>query len=134
MLNHWTGMGRLTADPTFKMTQSGTSVVTFTVAIDRNIKSKDGERGTDFINVVAWNKTAEFIGTWFKKGSMIAVEGTVQTRSYTANDGSKRYVTEIIAERVHFAGGKKETTTGNTTSADTSAFDNYEPDFNDMPF
>lgn len=106
MLNHWTGMGRIVATPELKSTQSGTSVTSFTVAIDRGYKGQDGNKQTDFISVVAWRQTAEFVCRYFQKGSMICVEGEINTRSYTAQDGNKRTVTEVVAERVHFTGEK----------------------------
>ena len=81
-------MGRLTADPELKTTQSGVSVTSFSVAVDRAYRSKDQERQTDFINCVAWRQTAEFITRYFHKGNRIALQGSLQSRSYTANDGS----------------------------------------------
>lgn len=115
-LNHWVGMGRLTAKPELKTTPSGVSVATFSIAVDRDYKAQNGEKQTDFISVVAWRQTAEFVTKWFDKGSMICVEGSLQTRSYTAQDGTKRIVTEVIADKVHFTGEKKDTATPSTTA------------------
>ena len=106
-LNKWIGMGRLTADPELKQTTSGVSVTQFSIACNR-VPSKEGEQKADFINIVAWRNTAEFVARYFKKGRMICVVGKVQTRSYDASDGSKRYVTEIVADEVFFTGEKKE--------------------------
>lgn len=110
-LNHWVGMGRLTAKPELKTTPSGVSVATFTIAVDRDYKSQSGEKQTDFIQIVAWRQTAEFVTKYFDKGSLICVEGSLQVRSYNAQDGSKRFITEIMASGVHFTGEKRETAT-----------------------
>ena len=107
MLNKATIIGRLTKDPESKSLSSG-SVANFTVAVDRTYKNKDGERETDFIPVVAWNKTAELVTRYLQKGSMLAVSGRIQTRSYDGTDGIRRYVTEIVAEEVHFLSPKSE--------------------------
>ena len=108
MLNKATIIGRLTKDPESKPLSSG-SVANFTVAVDRTFKNKDGERETDFIPVVAWNKTAELVTRYLQKGSMLAVSGRIQTRSYDGTDGIRRYVTEIVADEVHFLSPKSET-------------------------
>ena len=105
MLNKVQLQGRLTADPELKTTQSGTPVTAFTIAVDRDY-SKDKE--ADFINIVAWKQKAEFVTRYFGKGKMIIVDGRLQVRKYQANDGSNRYVTEVIADNVHFAGDKTE--------------------------
>lgn len=101
--------GRLTADPELKQTQSGISVVTFTVAVNRQY-SKDEQREADFLNVTAWRTTADFVARYFKKGSAICVCGSLRTRSYTAQDGSSRHVTEILADDVMFVDSKDEAT------------------------
>lgn len=100
-------MGRLTASPELKQTQSGLSVTSFSIAIDRRFKT-DGEKQTDFINCVAWRQTAEFITKYFTKGAMIAVEGTIQTRKYTDKNGNDRTATEVVVNQTHFCGGKQE--------------------------
>lgn len=107
MLNTAIIMGRLTADPELRTTQTGLSVTSFTVAVDRNYKSGD-ERQTDFINVVAWRGTADFVSRYFKKGQMIAVQGSIQTRSYEDKNGNKRTAVEIVADNVSFCGSKTE--------------------------
>jgi single-strand DNA-binding protein len=99
-------IGRLTRDPEMRTTTSGTNSTTFTVAVSRTYTDANGERGTDFLNCVAWRKQAENIAKYCTKGSQVAVEGRIQTRSYDAQDGTKRYVTEIIADNVTFLGGR----------------------------
>ena len=107
MLNIVVIMGRLTADPELKTTNSGNSVTSFTVAVDRNF-AKDGNRETDFINVVAWRSTAEFICKYFRKGQMIAINGSLQQRSYEDKNGNKRTAYEVVAQQVSFCGGKQD--------------------------
>ncbi len=105
-------MGRLTGDPELKTTQSGVSVTSFSVAVDRAFRSKDQERQTDFINCVAWRGTAEFITRYFRKGQRIALHGSLQSRSYTANDGSKRTVFEVVVDNAFFCESKGGQTAG----------------------
>lgn len=105
MLNRAILMGRLTADPELRQTPNGISVVTFSVAIDRPY-SKDRERQTDFIDVVAWRNTAEFVSKYFSKGRMIIVEGSIQTRSYEDKNGNKRRAVEVVADNVQFGESK----------------------------
>ncbi len=101
-------MGRLTSDPELKTTPSGVSVTTFSVAVERNYAPQGQERQTDFINVVAWRQTAEFVTKWFRKGQMIAVQGSIQTRNYEDRKGNKRTAVEIVADEVSFCGSKAE--------------------------
>lgn len=108
MLNSAIIMGRLTADVELRTTQSGISVASFTVAVDRNFKNGE-ERQTDFINCVAWRSTADFVSTYFKKGQMIAVQGSIQTRNYEDKNGNKRNAVEIVADNVSFCGSKNDT-------------------------
>lgn len=107
MLNVAILMGRLTAEPELKHTQSGLAFVRFTLAIDRNFKN-NGEQQADFINIVAWRQTAEFVEKYFHKGQLVAVEGSIQTGSYTDQNGQKRYTTEVLADRVYFAEPKRD--------------------------
>lgn len=107
-LNKWIGMGRLTRDPELRRTGNGTAVTSFTIAVDRDRKPKDGERETDFVDVVAWRQTAEFVSKYFEKGRMAVIEGRLQFREYTDRDGNKRKATEIIAENVYFGDSKKD--------------------------
>lgn len=104
MLNCVAITGRLTGDPEVRMTTSGTSVTTLRVAVERNRTAQDGTRETDFLDVVAWRQTAEFIGRYFRKGSMIAVQGSIQTRTYEDRNGNKRTAVEIVTENVSFCG------------------------------
>lgn len=108
MINVAVIMGRLTADPELKTTQGGNSVCSFTVAVDRNYAPQGQERKTDFINVVAWRSTAEFVSKWFRKGQMIALQGPIQVRNYEDRNGNKRTAVEIIANEVSFCGSKAE--------------------------
>lgn len=104
MLNKVILMGRLTADPELKHTQSGTAVASFTVAVERNVKNADGSRSTDFIRCVAWQQRAEFVKKYFAKGRMICVVGSLQTRSYTDRDGNNRTAVEVLADEFNFTG------------------------------
>ena len=99
-------MGRLTGDPELKTTQSGVSVTSFSIAVDRAYRSKEQERQTDFINCVAWRNTAEFISRYFRKGQRIALQGSLQSRKYTANDGSQRTVFEVVVDNAFFCESK----------------------------
>ena len=108
MLNTVTIMGRMTADPELRHTQSGVAVVTFRLAVDRDFKDKDGKKKADFLPVVCWRGTAEFVSKYFSKGRLVAVCGRLQVREYTTKDGDKRYATEIVAENVYFGDSKRE--------------------------
>ena len=107
--------GNLARDPEVRYTQSGKAVATFSIAVSRSWK-KPGDtqtqQMTDFINIVAWEKSAEFCGKYLVKGTRILVEGRLQSRSYEAQDGSKRYITEVVSENIEFAGGKREGNAG----------------------
>ena len=122
-------MGRLTADPELKTTASGLSVLSFSVAVERNYQKEGEEKAVDFINVVAWRKTAEFVSKYFHKGSMIAVEGSIQTRKYEDKDGNKRTAVEILANTVSFCG--KE---ANSAPAESSTTDTDTADDEGLPF
>ena len=108
MLNKIILMGRLTRDPELRRTQSGTAVTSFSLAVDRDFKSQSGEKETDFIDVVAWRNTAEFVSKYFTKGRMAVVEGRLQIRDWTDRDGGKRRSAEVIAENVYFGDSKRE--------------------------
>lgn len=108
MINCAIIMGRLTADPELKATTSGINVTSFSVAVERSVKSKNGEKITDFLNVVAWKGTAEFVCKYFTKGQMIAIQGSIQTRNYEDKNGNKRTATDIVANQVSFCGSKSE--------------------------
>ena len=107
-MNVITLMGRLTSDPELKTTNNGVSVSSFNLAVDRSYTPKGQEKQTDFIPCVAWRNTAEFISKYFRKGNKIAVKGELQQRSYTANDGSKRNVFEVIVDGAFFCESKNE--------------------------
>ncbi|MFR8012338.1 MAG: single-stranded DNA-binding protein [Clostridia bacterium] len=150
MLNCAIIMGRLTADPELKTTQSGISVTSFSVAVDRNYTPKGQEKQTDFINVVAWRQTAEFVTRYFHKGSMIAIEGSIQTRKYQDRNGNNRTAVEIVANNVSFCGSKAESGTASSdggygyqpaaqqaASYQTAGADDFEElpdDEDDLPF
>ena len=108
MINKAILMGRLTADPELKTTNTGVSVTSFTIAVDRSYVKQGEERKADFINIVCWRSTAEFVCRYFGKGSLIAVEGQLQSRQFQAKDGSNRYVVEVVADNVSFTGEKRE--------------------------
>lgn len=107
MINSVVLMGRLTAEPELRSTTSGISITRFTIAVNRY--SKDGEDKADFINITAWRKTAEIVSKYFRKGSMIAVQGSIQTDTYTDREGNKRYSFQVVANNVSFCGSKAET-------------------------
>lgn len=119
MLNRAILMGRITKSPELKTTPNGVPVIQISIAVDRDYTPKGQEKQTDFINVVAWRGTAEFIAKHFEKGQLIALAGSIQTRSYTDNQGNKRSVTEVIADQAYFAGSKKES--GNRASRESGA-------------
>jgi len=107
-MNYAMIMGRLTADPELKSTGSGVAVCSFTVAVDRRFKGQNEERQTDFIRCVAWRQSAEFLSRYFKKGSMVAVMGNIQVRSYEDKNGNKREAVELVAENIHFTGERSQ--------------------------
>ena len=113
-------MGRLTADPEVRSTPSGVSVCRFTVAVDRSYVKQGEQRQADFIDILAWRQTAEFVGKYFQKGSLIAVQGSIQTGSYE-KDGIKRRTFEIVADNVSFCGGKNDNS-GAATEAPAPAY------------
>ena len=108
MLNRIVLMGRLTRDPELRRTQSGTAVTSFSIACDRDFKSQSGEKETDFIDIVAWRGTAEFVSKYFAKGRMAIVEGRLQIRDWTDNNGSKRRSAEVIADNIYFGDSKRD--------------------------
>ena len=108
MLNKIIIMGRLARDPELRRTQSGVSVTSFRIACDRDFKSQSGEKETDWIDVVAWRNTAEFVSKYFTKGRMAIVEGRLQTRDWTDKDGNKRTAVEVVADNVYFGDSKRD--------------------------
>ena len=130
-------MGRLTKDVEMRQTPNGVTVTRFTIAVNRRFKS-EGQPDADFINCVAWRQTGEFIAKYFQKGSMIAVVGSIQTRSWDGQDGKKQYATEIVVDEAHFTGSKNDAAKsgdGNTPAENTNGFDTIAPDDeDDLPF
>lgn len=117
MLNRIILMGRLTRDPELRRTQTGTPVASFSLAVDRDFKDKTtGEKSTDFIDIVAWRQTAEFVSRFFTKGRMAVVEGRLQLRDWTDRDGNKRRTAEVIADNVYFGDSKRDGDGGYQTS------------------
>ena len=138
MLNKAILQGRLVANPELRHTQSGIAVAYFRIACNRSYKSKDANApDADFINIVAWRSTAEFISKYFSKGSMILVEGRIQVRDYTDNDGQRRFVTEVVAESVNFCASKstgtKQTYQESEPSAPTGELEEIDDD-GELPF
>ncbi|MEG1305696.1 MAG: single-stranded DNA-binding protein [Bacilli bacterium] len=119
-------VGRLTRDPELKTTSSATAVCNFSVGINRKMKNKDGNYDADFPNVVAYGALATFVTKYFTKGNLIGIEGRIQTRSYDGNDGTKRYVTEVIAEGLEFVGSNRGTN-GNSDENESG----FTPSFNE---
>ena len=124
-------MGRLTADPELKHTANDVPVTSFTLAVDRRIKTGE-ERQADFITIVAWRKTAEFLTKYFKKGQLVAVEGSIQTRKYQDKDGNNRTAFEVVANQVHFA-ERRESGGESANAANTGDFAEINGD-DDLPF
>ncbi len=130
-------MGRLTRDPELRYTSaSNIAVCSFTLAIDRPFKKQGEERETDFIPVVAWRNTAEFCSKYFTKGLRVAVEGRIQTRNWDDAEGKRHYATEVVADQVHFADGKKEGSTDFSRGPQFDSGNDFPPieDDTDLPF
>ena len=147
MLNKCFFMGRLTRDPELRHTQSGTAVASFSIAVDRDFKDKQtGEKATDFIDVVAWRQTAEFVSSFFSKGRMVVVVGSLQMRDWTDKEGNKRRSAEVIAESVYFGDSKRDVDTGQPSysgypgsyspppSAPSDSFADMKDDDGELPF
>ena len=129
MLNSVCLMGRLAADPELRHTQTQTPVTSFRIAVDRTFQPKGQEKVTDWIDIVAWRNTAEFVSKYFRKGSMIAIQGSIQTRSYTDKEGNKRTAVEVLADNVFFGDSKRDG--GNAPAV--NRFDSQVPQFNEAP-
>lgn len=145
MINTVALMGRLTYEPELRTTPQGVSVLRFQIAVDRNYQRAGSERQADFIDCVAWRQTAEFISRFFHKGSMIAVEGSIQTQNYTDKNGNQRKSVEVVANNVSFCGSRNETGTAapqqafdepapSYASAGASDFEEIVDDDDDLPF
>ena len=113
MLNKVVIMGRFTKDPELRRTGSGAAVTSFSLACDRDFKSQSGDKETDFIEVVAWKNTAEFVSKYFSKGRMAVVEGRLQIRDWTGKSGNKRTTAEVVADNVYFADSKRSESNDN---------------------
>ena len=123
-MNKWTGIGRLTAKPELRYNSNNIAYTRFTLAVNRNFKNENGQVEADFINCVAWRKTAELISKSFMKGSQFGVEGRIQTGSYVAQDGSKRYTTDVVVENITFLDKKIESQQTNLHNDKTELVDN----------
>ena len=126
MLNVAVLMGRLVADPELRHTSGDIRVTSFTIAVDRSYVKAGADRQADFIDVVAWRNTAEFVCKYFHKGQLMAVQGSIQTRTYTDRDGNKRKAVEIVADNVHFAEPKRDNYGGGYAPANNAA-PSYQP-------
>ena len=127
MLNHIVLMGRLTRDPELRRTGSGVAVASFTLAVDRDFAAQGAERETDFVDIVAWRNTAEFVSKYFTKGRMAVVSGRLQIRNWTDKEGNKRRSAEVVADNVYFGDSKRD-------SAAPGGFDQSAPSYSSAPF
>lgn len=139
MLNRIVLMGRLTRDPELRNTQSGTSVTNACIAVDRDFKSQSGEKETDFIDLVAWRGTAEFLASHFTKGRMIIVEGRLQVRNFTDKDGNNRKAYEVVADNVYFGDSKPQQSQPSSYQAPSypkqdNSFQEIQDSESDLPF
>lgn len=130
MLNKFIAMGRLVADPEYKVTPQGTAVSTFTLAVERNY-AQGGEKKTDFVNCVAWRGTADFISKYFSKGRLMMIESELQSRTYENKEGRKVTVWEAIVSNAYFCGDKQE---ANVTGGAPQGFTEIAVDDEDLPF
>lgn len=128
MLNHVVLMGRMTRDPELRHTNSGKAVVSFSLAVERDVKGQDGRRETDFIDCVAWGSTAEFVSNYFSKGQMAGVSGRLQIRDWQDRDGNKRRSAEIQVDKVYFADSKRE------AAPPVAEFQELQEDDGELPF
>lgn len=136
MLNKIFIMGRLTRDPELRRTPSGTAVASFTLAVDRDFKDKDtGERAADFIDVVAWRQTGEFVSRYFTKGRVAVVEGRLWFRDWTDKQGNKRKSAEVVADHVYFGDSKRESDSGYQDAYSAGVDQDYPGDdsFSELP-
>lgn len=139
MLNRIVLMGRLTRDPELRRTGSGTAVSSFSIAVDRDFKGQSGEKETDFIDIVAWRNTAEFVSKYFTKGRMAVVEGRLQIRDWKDKEGNNRRSAEVVADNVYFGDSKRDgdavggSYTGGQT-AQSGGFNEIDEDDGELPF
>lgn len=133
-LNHIDIMGRLVRDPDLRQTNSGKPVASFTLAVDRDRKNQNGERETDFVDVTAWNNTAEFVSKYFCKGKMAVVSGRLQMRKWQDKNGNNRQTAEVVADSVYFGDSKKDAESNSFASTEPASFAvTIEPD-DDLPW
>ncbi len=132
-LNHIDIMGRLTRDPEMRSTQSGLSVTSFTLAVDRDYKPEGGETETDFIDCVAWRSTAEFINKYFQQGNMAVVSGRLQLRDWTDKNGNKRKNAEVLVDHIYFGSSKKDSG-GKEIKGVDAKFKELDEDDGELPF
>ena len=125
MLNRIVLIGRLTRDPELRYTSNGIPVASFTLAVDRNFKNAQGEKETDFINIVVWRQQGENCANYLSKGKLAAVDGSLRIRSYEGNDGQKRTVAEVVADNVRFLSPKDSGYTGSSMPAQADSGNNY---------
>ena len=125
-------MGRLTKDPEVRYTQNNMPVANFSIAVNRRFVKENDEVKADFFNVIAWNKTGEFVGKYFKKGQQIAVVGRLQNRNWDDQNGQKHYATDVVAEEVYFAGSKAENNTNSNT--ENSDITDFTSESDSLPF
>lgn len=122
-MNNWNGVGRITTKPELRHTGSNVGVCNFTLAVTRKFKDNNGEYQSDFINCVAFKKTAELICEYIDKGDLLGIDGRIQTRNYEGQDGKKVYVTEVVVEQIHFLQAKKKE--NNNQTKQNQAYDPY---------
>lgn len=134
MLNHITIMGRLVKDPEIRTTQSGVSVCSFTVAVDRDFSGKGEEKLTDFFDCTAWRGTADFVGKYFSKGRMIVVDGSLQNDRWQDKDGNNRVSAKIVANNVYFGDSKRNESTSQTAESVVAKFDEIKEADGELPF
>ena len=134
MLNNIVIMGRLTRDPELRRTQNGVAVASFTLAVDRDFASQGGEKETDFVDIVAWRSTAEFVSKYFTKGRMAVVSGRLQIRNWQDKEGNKRRSAEILADRVYFGDSKKEGAKPEYNAPQPQDFSEVTEDDPNLPF
>lgn len=134
MLNKIILMGRLTRDPELRHTGNGTAVASFSIAVDRDFKSQSGEKETDFIDIVAWRSTAEFVSKYFSKGRMAVVEGRLQIRDWTDRDGGKRRSAEVVADNIYFGDSKRPVSDSDTPAPSGEFTEVPEDEKGELPF
>lgn len=133
MLNHIVLMGRLTRDPELRRTSSGIAVASFSLAVDRDYAAQGAERETDFIDIVAWRNTAEFVSKYFSKGRMAVVSGRLQIRNWNDKEGNKRRSAEVVADNIYFGDSKRDNTQSDSFGGGYQANQSYQPAQNFAP-